>query len=236
MKLSLAITTFNRFDLTIESFAQVIDDPRIDDILILDDASTDGSYEKLRDYFKNSFKVRVIQQAQNRGMMINKAHAVALAKNEWVVLWDSDNVIGQSYVDSLEGFSGYPGITQLYNNTIYVPEFAKPQFDYRKFSGKRVHAGNVVDLVNDSMGNCLLNTCNYVVHRDTYGKVFTENAEIKGTDTLWFNYLWMKAGYNFYVVPGMQYFHRVHEGSTWKEHADYNMQKAKELNKKILSL
>jgi glycosyltransferase involved in cell wall biosynthesis len=235
MKLSLAITSYNRYEMTVESFAQVIDDPRIDDILILDDASTDGSYEKLRDHFSGNEKVRVIRQAQNRGMLLNKAAAVALSKNEWVILWDSDNIIGQTYLNAHFNISVY-GEPQLYRDTIYMPEYAKPQFDYRQFSGKKFDRHNSIDLIRDKMGNCLLNTCNYLVHRDTYGKVFEENPEMKGTDTLWFNYLWLKAGNSFYVVPGMQYYHRQHEGSTWLQHADYNMTKAAELNKKILSL
>lgn len=236
MKLSLAITTFCRYAMTVESFAQVIDDPRIDDIVILDDCSTDGSYEKLRDHFKGNEKVRVIRQAQNRGMLVNKFHAVGYAKNEWVALIDSDNVIGKSYIDAVFSITVYPGLLQLYKDTIYVPEFSKPTFDYRKFSGKSFNKSNVVDLINDRMGVCLLNTCNYLLHRNTYASVFKDNPEIKGTDTLWFNYLWLKAGYSFYVVPGMQYYHREHDGSTWLQNAAYNMTKAEELNRKILAL
>lgn len=235
MKLSLAITTYNRYEMTVESFAQVIDDPRIDDIVILDDCSTDGSYEKLFFHFRDNYKVRVIKQAQNRGMLLNKAHAVAYAKNPWVILWDSDNIIGETYLYAYFDYSVY-GEMQLYPDTIYMPEYAKPQFDYRQFSGKKFNRHNSIDLIKDKMGNCLLNTCNYLVHRDTYGKVFEENPEMKGTDTLWFNYLWLKSGYSFYVVPGMQYFHRQHDGSTWLQHAEYNMKKAAELNRKILAL
>lgn len=236
MKLSLAITTYNRYEMTVESFAQVIDDPRIDDIVILDDCSTDGSYEKLRDHFNGNEKVRVIRQAQNRGMLINKFDAVAHANNHWVILLDSDNIIGKSYLESLWQMGAYYVAPQLYPETIYVPEFAKPQFDYRRFAGQRFHKYNVVDLINDRMGNCLLNTCNYLVHRERYMEVFKNNPEMKGTDTLWFNYLWLKAGYSFYVVNAMQYYHRVHDGSTWSEHAAYNIKMAEKINREILSL
>lgn len=128
MKLSLAITTYLRYEMTVESFAQVIDDPRIDDIVILDDCSTDGSYEKLRDHFAGNKKVRVIRQAQNRGMLVNKFHAVGYCKNEWVALIDSDNVIGKSYLDAIFSITVYPDLLQLYKDTIYVPEFSKPTF------------------------------------------------------------------------------------------------------------
>lgn len=231
MKLSLAITTFNRYELTVESFAQVMDDPRIDDIVILDDCSTDGSYEKLRDHFNGNEKVRVIRQAQNRGMGQNKADAVAHCKNEWVILWDSDNILAGDYLDALQKV-----LPNSIKHNILCPEFARPQFDYRKFSGKLFFQDNAHELVSDKMGNCLLNTCNYVVPRDFYLQVFKPNPEVKGSDTLWFNYLWLKSLKWFYIVPGMQYYHRVHSGSTWMEHAGYNMKMAEKINKQILSL
>lgn len=234
MKISLAITSYNRYEMTIESFAQVIEDPRIDDIVILDDYSTDNSYERLRDYFKGNEKVRVIRQAQNRGMLVNKFHAVGYARNEWVILLDSDNKIDTSYIDAFFNIATLGDDHEFC--VIYAPEFARPTFDYRKFSGKTINSGNVKALIKDSMGACLLNTCNYVVRKDTYVKVFRDNISIKGTDTLWFNYLWLKDGNSIYVVPGMQYDHLVHDHSTWKEHANYNMKMADSINKKILAL
>lgn len=235
MKLSLAITTFNRYEMTVESFAQVIDDPRIDDIVILDDCSTDNSYQKLVEHFNGNEKVRVIRQGQNRGMLVNKFHAVGYAKNEWVALLDSDNVFGKTYFDAFY-YQGVYDTPQLYSNTIYMPSFAKPTFDYRKFSGKKYDRFNAIDLLSDSLGNCLVNTCNYIVHRDSYCKIFQDNESMRGTDTLWFNYLWLKAGNSFYIVPDMQYFHREHDGSTWAQHAAYNMKMADSINQKILAL
>jgi glycosyltransferase involved in cell wall biosynthesis len=236
MKLSLAITTFNRYEMTVESFAQVIDDPRIDDVVILDDCSTDNSFAKLVKHFQGNDKVRVIRQAQNRGMGLNKRDAIALAKNDWVAIIDSDNVIGLNFIGALHSFGLYEGITQLYKSTIYVPDFAKPQFDYRKFSGKRVDRFNAFDLVNDSIGNCLMNTCNYVVNRIEYLKVYEHNPEMKGTDTVWFNYLWLKTGNTFYVVPGMEYYHRIHDGSGFLADVNYNMKKSEEVRRLIMKL
>lgn len=236
MNISLCITTYNRFELTIESFAQVIDDPRIDDIVILDDCSTDGSYEKLVNHFAGINKVRVIRQAQNRGMSLNKRDAIALAKNEWVIILDSDNVLGDNYLNAIESFGIYPGYHNLKPDTIYCPDFAKPEFDYRKFKGETFDRHNIIDLVSDHMGNCAINTCNYLVHRDTYLKVYQHNAGMKGTDTIWFNYLWLKTGYSFYVVSGMQYFHRVHSGSGFLADAGYNMMQAEKVRKMIMTL
>src|SRR5688572_28640863 len=104
MKLSLCITTYNRYEMTIESFSKVLDDPRIDDIVIIDDASEDGSGLMLFNYFKDNDKVRVILQATNKGMCKNKFDAIAFARNEWAIIFDSDNIIGPDYLDAFYKF------------------------------------------------------------------------------------------------------------------------------------
>lgn len=233
MILSLAITTMNRFEMTIESFAQVIDDPRIDDIVILDDCSTDGSYEKLRDYFKGNEKVRVIRQAQNRGMSLNKRDAIALSKNEWALIFDSDNILGKDYLDALERQIYKEG--SFHQFCIYLPSFAKPNFDYRKYSC-RTYGVMQSPPVHEEAANCMMNTCNYVVNRNEYLRVYRHNPEMKGTDTIWFNYLWLKSANSFYVVPEMEYIHRVHEGSGFMSDVDYNMKQSEKIKKMILAL
>lgn len=233
MKLSLAITTYMRYEMTVESFAQVIDDPRIDDILILDDASTDGSYEKLKKHLEGNEKVRVIRQAQNRNMSLNKRDAIALSKNDWVIIFDSDNIISPKYLDAFYGQIERDG--RPLDFCIYIPDFAKPQFDYRKFAGM-TYGVMKRPPVHDSMGNCMMNTANYIVNRQEYVKHYQYNAEHICSDTIWFNYNWWKAGNTFYVVPGMEYEHRVHPGSGFLQDAAYNMRKAEEVKKLIMGV
>lgn len=86
------------------------------------------------------------------------------------------------------------------------------------------------------IGECLFNTCNYLVNRAEYLRVYQHNADMKATDTIHFNYLWLSAGNHFYVVPGMEYYHRVHDGSGFLQDCSYNMAKAKEIKELIKSL
>lgn len=233
MKLTLAITVYNRYEMLLESFAQVIDDPRIDEILIIDDASELKYWDKIKDLPKFNPKIKVVRQLQNRGMSVNKRDAIFNSKNEWVLIGDSDNVFGKDYLDALDKIWNKPG--QPYAGWIYSPSFAAPTFDYRKFED---YVFDLTDLpkLNDPSCNCLFNTCNYVVNKDEYLKVWQENKEMKGSDTIWLNYLWIKSGNSLYVVPGMYYFHRVHAGSGFAEDMDYNMKKADEVKEKILAL
>lgn len=233
-KLSLCITTFNRFEMCLNSFADIIDDDRIDDIVILDDAGTWDNYQCLSvsiDRLYGRSKINLMQQEQNKGMSLNKRDAISFAKNEWAIIFDDDNRIGRDYLDALfedDGLFQDP-------SEIYIPDFAKPNFDYREFGRESITAGNQV-YCHIKMFGALINTCNYVVNRDYYLKTYQHNPEMKSTDTAWHAYNHLKSGGSFYVVPGMEYEHRVHDQSGFMQDVHYNMAKAKEIENLIRAL
>lgn len=250
MTLSLCITTFNRYELLKESYAQVIDDPRISEIIIVDDCSTEpGIKEKVNSLAGG--KVKVFHQAQNRGMSRNKADAISYATNEWCIIFDSDNVIGPDYLDAFESFAidgdglnTFKRITDI-EKIIFCPDFAKPEFDYREYKCGNGSCGIrsgiygapecAFEIRNDSF-NCLMNTCNYIVNRDFYLKTFEFNPAHIASDTIWHNYNHLKAGGLFVVLPGMQYYHRVHNGSGFLQGVDHNMRMQGEVRKMIMAL
>lgn len=232
MTLSLCITNFNRYDLLKESYAQVIDDPRISEIIIVDDCSTEpGIKEKVNSL--GGGKVKVFHQVQNRGMSINKRDAIAFASNTWVIIFDSDNIIGPDYLDAF-----YNQIERDGNNhegCIYMPDFAKPEFSFKKYAG-RTYGAMSRPPVHEPMGNVMMNCCNFIVNKNEYLRIYKHNPEHICSDTIWFNYLWLKAGNIFYVVPGMEYMHRVHPGSGFMQDANYNMAQSQKVRKMIMAL
>jgi glycosyltransferase involved in cell wall biosynthesis len=234
MKISLAITTYLRYDLTVESFKHVINDDRVSDILVLDDASTDGSFEKLVKHFSGHPKVKVTRQAQNRGMSISKRDAIALADGPWVIIFDSDNKLGSDYLDAICTQWMLSG--ELRPDTIYLPVQAAPRFNYEKFSGLTITKENVNDYMHDAMFRCALNTCNCLVNQNFYLKTFKPDLSIGCADTINHIYNHLSANGKLYFVTGMKYFHLVGPQSGFLENVDYNMKKAKEIENKIMAL
>jgi glycosyltransferase involved in cell wall biosynthesis len=226
VKLSLAITTFERYELTLKAFSYVCGHYLIDEVVIVDDHSSPKIWNKLKDLPKYNPKVKVFHNLFNLGMAANKCKAVELCQNEHVILLDSDNVLTHEYLNAIP--------SDLHRHTIYAPEFARPNFDYRHFAGETINLLTLKDFVNDDLFWTMLNTCNYVVPKTAYLETYKGNKDIKETDTLWFNYLWLKAGHSINVLRGMQYEHLVHEGSGWLKNAAYNMQMNKTLKNKIV--
>jgi glycosyltransferase involved in cell wall biosynthesis len=227
MNLSLCITTYNRFEFLPESFSQVINHPRISEVILMDDCSDQDIFNKIYALKDTHPKIKVFRQAKNRGMGRNKADAISYAQNEWCIIFDSDNVLTKEYVDSIP-------LELPSEKTIYQPSFAKPNFDFRKYAGESYRRFGVANVfIKQPIFNTMLNACNYVVNRDEYLRVYQDNPEQCGADTIWMAYLWLQAGNAFYVVPGMEYEHRVHSGSGFLQDADYNMKKAEEVRKLI---
>ncbi len=238
MKLSLCITTFNRSAMVLEVFDKVYDHPLIDEIVIVDDASDPKYSDELGEVLSKHLAKHKIQQYRNLynlGMSRNKAEAVSKAKNEWVILFDSDNIIYPEYLWPIETLIG---ITPRLLNPkwIYCPQFAEPDYDFSNLPGK-IDKENAKDLINLREFRVFANTCNYIVNKDEYLKVYEYDETIKESDTIYFNYLWLKSGGAFCILRDMKYYHRRHEGSGWLngDHR-YNMKKAAELQEKIKNL
>lgn len=235
-RISLAITNFNRTDSLLKSFANVLQDERISEVVIVDDCSELRTYDKLRFMIADLYgetelqqKINLYRNHENLGMSRNKARAIEYCKSDYCIIFDSDNVMDTKYLNALYKQNWKP-------DTIYCPDFAKPQFDYRYFKGRTFSRYNIKPWFRYKTIDCLLNTCNYFVHRESYLKVFQYNPEIKASDTIWFNYLWLKSGKSFYVVPGMEYDHAISEDSGFLKDADYNLKKAEEIKQMILAL
>lgn len=210
-QLTLALTHFNRFKLLIECISQVLNDPRIGEVVVCDDLSTDTSYGDLLFFFRNEPRVRLFQNALNLDCYRNKKTAVGHSTSPWTILFDSDNALTPAYLDALFALPKWE------SNTIYCPEFAEPHFDYTAFAGMMIDRHNVASLMDRPRFTCLLNTANYLVPTLGYLSVWDGRTEPHTADSIYMAYRWLSAGNRLFVVPGLRYFHRIHKGSHYKQ-------------------
>lgn len=207
--ITLSITSWNRDSMTFDAFRQVVNDERITEIVIVDDCSDERIYNNLVFMCNGIEKVKIFRNEKNLGCYHNKRRAVELATNPFVILFDSDNILTTKYLDAIPN--------TLSSKTIYQPEFARPHFNFTKYSNHyfdRTIAKNYC--VQDTF-TTMLNAMNFLVNREEFLKVFdTTKDEPWTADSIYFNYLWLKEGNCIYVTPGMQYDHLVHNGSHYK--------------------
>jgi glycosyltransferase involved in cell wall biosynthesis len=204
--ISIAIPTYNRYELTLESFADVIDDPRIEEIILSDDASDLDLFYTLKAAVSTMPKVKLYRNITNQDCNRNKMTAICLCKSDYVVIFDSDNRLNTEYLDA------------IYNEdwdekVIFAPSFARETFDYRAFSGLTVTKENINEYFDKPFFSTMCNTMNFFVNRNEFLNTFDYETDPVTADSIYFNYLWLAKGNKIKVVEGMEYFHRVHAGS-----------------------
>lgn len=208
-KLSLCYTNYNRLDMIVESFMDIHDHPLIDEIVISDDHSDLNIYMALEGICNFYPKVKLYRNAENVDCYRNKKEAIRRAINPYVIIFDSDNKMGEDYLDKLKETDWKP-------DTILMPSWARPTFTYKEFSGMVIDKTNVASLMDRPFFSTMLNCMNCFVNRDEYLKVWDETVNPHTADSIYFNYCWLNAGNKIHVVDGLEYDHLIHSNSHYK--------------------
>jgi len=88
MRISVVIPSYNRKHTLERALQSVFDQTsRVDEVILVDDGSTDGSSEMVRQQFPS---VIVLTQP-NLGVSAARNHGIARARCEWIALLDSDD-------------------------------------------------------------------------------------------------------------------------------------------------
>ncbi len=213
MNISIALTHHNRPDMLHEALAGVLEDERITEIVISDDASDPEIYNHIAKRYAEYPKVKLFLNDRNQDCYRNKMLAIKRCTNEWVCIWDSDNVFPKQYIDRIENL----WVAGLNEKTVYQPSFAMPHFNFKKWEGISVNRGNVAGYVRESTFETMLNAFNYFVNREQFLKVWDGSIDPVTSDSIFHNYNWLKAGNSIYIVPELYYDHRVHDGSHYQK-------------------
>lgn len=202
-KISLCIPTYNRFELLIESFVDVLSDDRVEEIIISDDHSDEELFNKLASFVSGISKIKLFRNEENQDCYKNKKTALTYAKNRNCVLFDSDNALTSEYVDKIFDVLNWDDYAAM------LPAFAMPYFDYRKYEALIITKENANHNASDPTFTTMLNTANCFVDKDFYLKVWDSSINPHTADSIYMNYRMLSAGGKLLVVPGLHYTHRI---------------------------
>lgn len=223
--ITLAITTYNRSSLTIQSFEKVINNPLISEIVIVDDQSTESIYQDLLKKIENikSNKIKLFRNSKNKKCFLNKIESVKKASNEWVIVFDSDNILTEDYLNSIP--------QNLDKNFFYLPSHAmcaSNYLNYNKFSNTIIDKKDFKNLFcsQDIHAQCLFNTGNYLVNKNTFLEAINSEVNLLNcyaADSVYIIYLAFKNTIDFKlkVVNNMKYWHRINSKNYGNEQTSY---------------
>jgi len=226
---SLCIPTMNRFDIFLSKYlVKYLNNEYINEIIITDENGND--IEKIKRAFPDSEKLVLIKNERQLGPFLNKLKACSFAKNEWIVLMDSDNfaykdyfIVAKKYIEEKIGDQ---------KNIILAPCKARPNFDYSHLSGFIYKKGDFdknnklekqIIKSKNSPSIPLMNTGNYIINKYLINNLNLQNEmnninKTSSCDVIYFNtLLFEQLDLNMYIVPNLEYDHAVHNGSIYRE-------------------
>lgn len=185
--LTLCITSWQRYQETLESFVQVANNDKISEIIIVDDCSDLDVYKKLETAVSFCSKVKLFRNLFNRDCYENKKTAVGYSNNKRCLIWDSDNILTNEFIEHLYSIPVWE------DDTIYQPSWAKPLFDFRQYEGMTITKENVSEYIDKPMFSTMLNAMNHMVNRDMYLDVHQSDINPHTADSILQNYNHLKA-------------------------------------------
>lgn len=211
--LTIAIPTWKRSAFLIRSLPRYLQLPRVDEIVICDETGEDRAW--LRNLIPDE-RIRWFVNEERLGVFRNKIQCVEKCRTDMVALIDSDNVIGEEYLDAF--FKHYDPSR---DDTCYLPTGHKDGLDMSRFCGfPMIDRGNWNDLFDVEDWNFFLNDGNLVVPRRMTRIFDGDRYEPLGCDALYVLKRLTESGFQLKPVPGMVYEHAVHDGSYWLQCAD----------------
>ncbi|MCI1477146.1 MAG: glycosyltransferase family 2 protein [Clostridium beijerinckii] len=104
MKLSIIIVNYNTYDLTKQTIESIIKEhPNFNyEVILVDNASSDGSINKLQDKFRNIIttqKLRIIINKDNLGFAKANNIGIKFARGKYILLLNSDTVLKENCLE-----------------------------------------------------------------------------------------------------------------------------------------
>lgn len=121
------------------------------DVVLVDDGSTDGTFEHAQRWAAQHPNVRVVRQ-ENAGPASARNHGLELVRNRWVTFTDPDDVLAPDYFERLDAFMRSPEGTgaALYATRLEVFREADGTREFsHALDGKFTEGDRAVDLSQD---------------------------------------------------------------------------------------
>ena len=184
-EVSVIIPTYNRRAMVLDAVASVIAQRDVVfELIVVDDGSTDGTFELLRTNFADDARV-CLTSIPRRGPAAARNYGVAIARAEFVAFLDSDDLwMPAKLARQLAFMRAHPEYS-----------FAQTQEHWirngRRVNSGRRHAKRAGDIFLDSLRTCLISPSAAMLRRDLFEAVggFDESLDACEDYDLWLRLL-----------------------------------------------
>ena len=229
-KISVAIPHWNRGALIHRPLWNIVNDERIEEIIIIDDGSSEEEFSLLVKNVARYDRRKVVEihrREENKGVQFTKIECVEKIRGAWMILLDSDNTLFPSYLDVVVA------LKELDKKSLYCPDWAFPYFWFRQVAGQKIDFQKACSLIQQGTLQkiSLLNDGNYFFNKATYLTQLSSLKQIQHdvADVMLANYYWLSQGGSLTVMRGARYLHRIDDSSFW-------MRTSQESKKRVMTI
>lgn len=132
----VVIAAWNAENTVVRAVASALAQPEVSEVVVVDDASTDNTVAAALSACDGSGRLRVIEQAENRGPSAARNRAIAESNAPLLAILDSDDFFVPGRFAMLLAYTGWDAI---FDNLAFIPENRVAHFaaeDLRHFAPK----------------------------------------------------------------------------------------------------
>lgn len=195
--------------------------PEVGEVIVTDETGDDISQIKKQSWASNP-KLRLFVNEKQKGIYLNKRYAATLATFPYIAVLDSDNLFSEFWFEELAEEIGKNSMT-IFGSASFKSvntDTGVVENHCKHFDGLTLTKDMWNTFLEKPKWNFLLNDGNWVIPKSAvnYWPEFIPyefKAGAQYCDALYTLRLFIKAGYSIYYIPGFEYTHTVHQGSSW---------------------
>jgi glycosyltransferase involved in cell wall biosynthesis len=203
MKFSILIANYNSGTYFDDCFASIQKQGYTDfEVIIVDDASTDGSYERIQQLIAQDSRFKLYQNSSNQGVGYTKKRFIDLASGSLCGILDADDFLAPEALEVLiQSHEQHPEASLIYSSTVYFDAQGVVTGRYRK-TQSQPQGVSVIDRSEVS---------HFVTFkREMYLKSAGVNPQFKGAVDLDLYIVLEEMGHFIHVDHDL-YYHRIHD-------------------------
>lgn len=195
------------------------------EMLIVDDASTDGTTEIVKRYCEEDNRIKLIIKPQHSGIADSRNQAIALAQGQYLAFLDSDDVWRSEKLKRQLQFMEQKGIGFSYTSYDCIDEEGNTLAKIVRAKKNLSH--------DDYLHNTIIGCSTVMVDTDIVGKIVVPDFRTSEDTATWLNIL--KKGFLAYAIeqPLTSYRIREHSASSNKLKATQDLWKVYRQQEKL---
>lgn len=205
MLFSILVAHYNNFEFFKDFYKSVLAQTYQNfEIIIVDDCSTDDSLEKLKKYTADDSRVKIFENATNRGVGFTKRKCVEMATGEICGFIDPDDAVVENALElSIQKYLENPEIVGTYSQLMLCNNILEPQKVFNR-TRKVANRNPLFFNINNEISHF------FTFRIESYLKTEGINPNLTASEDFDL-YLKIYEVGNLFYIPKPLYLYRLHE-------------------------